>query len=316
MHARILRRGLWAGAAVALGFAGCNDSTSPAKYVPNKANGQYIVEHVSDCGGCHSQTDDMGRPIQGLEYAGGVRFDVPPFGAVYTRNITPDPRTGIGLWTDQEIIDAFRTGKAPDFTRAPGKLFPIMPYWLFGHMSDNDAHDVVAFLRSLPAVHNVVKDDSIPESARITWPLQEGIPDATPAGDQTRRGKYLVSLGGCIECHTPLNAERAHPELPGVDLSIFLAGGREFDLGPLGIVHTKNITPDAATGIGSWTPVQIDSALAFGYDEKRTPLCPPMPWPAYQGMAKSDRDAIIAYLRGIPPINHSVPEDSTNCPPH
>ena len=107
MHARIIGRGAWAGAAVVC-FTGCNESTKPAAYVPDKTYGQYLVEHVADCAGCHSQTDNMGRPIPGLEYAGGIRFDVPPFGAVYSRNITPDHVTGIGHMTDQEIIDGIK----------------------------------------------------------------------------------------------------------------------------------------------------------------------------------------------------------------
>jgi mono/diheme cytochrome c family protein len=308
----------------ALGFslivvAGCGDDDGgPAPpRVPDAANGEYLVEHVTACGDCHTPRDAGGVPLPGQTLAGGVRFDL-PFGVVYTRNITPDSATGIGSWSDAEIITAIRTGQSPE---PPGgstdeaKLFPIMPYWLYGHLTDADAQDIVAYLRSVPAVNNLVPSDSIPSTFRQVWPLQQGIPNANPNNSSQQRGKYLVTVAACIDCHTlPKSEVSGNPADAGVALQLFLAGGRQFGLGPLGTVHSKNITPDVATGIGSWSPTQIDSAIAYGYDDEGNTLCPPMPWPIYRGLTQSDRDAIVAYLRGIAPISHPVPEDSLQCP--
>jgi mono/diheme cytochrome c family protein len=299
-------------------LAGCNDdSTSPAPYVPDVAHGQYLVQHVAGCGDCHTPMDNTGQPIAGLTLAGGQRFDL-PFGAVYARNLTPDNDTGLGTWSVDQIATAIRTGTAPAHTGRPatdGQLFPVMPYWLYGSMTSADAQDIAAYLKSVPAVHNAVPVDSIPEAMRVVWPLQTGIPDATPASATTERGKYLVTVAGCIDCHTkPKSEVTGNPADPGVALDLFLAGGREFGLGPLGTIHSKNITPDSTTGIGNWTTTQIDSAIAYGYDDERRALCPPMPWPVFQGMTSSDREAIIAYLRGIPGVVNDVPDDPTVCP--
>ncbi len=317
MRSTFLTSGIAVGAVLAL-LAGCgDDSSSPQPHVASTANGQYLVEHVAGCGDCHTPIDAAGHPWQWMVLAGGVRFDL-PFGAVYTRNITPDSATGIGSWTDAEIVTAIRTGISPAHAYPnadDAKLFPIMPYWLYGHLSDNDAQDIVAFLRTVTPVHNAVPADSIPPAVRATWPLQPGIPSATPASSAKERGKYLVTIAGCIDCHTVSKSDvTGIPTDPGVATELFLAGGREFEIGPLGTVHSKNLTPDPTTGIGTWTAAQIDSAIAYGIDDEGRLLCPPMPWPVYQAMTASDRSDIVAYLKGIPPIVNAVPEDSTICP--
>jgi len=306
-------------------FVACkNDTTTqpPTTTTGDKVHGEYLVKHVMVCADCHSQRNQFGQGIDSLAFAGGTEFAIPSLGSVYSRNITPDSTYGIGKWTDAQIIAAIRTGTAPlhpGASAGDSVLFPVMPYWLYGSMTDSDAKDVVAYLRSLKAVSLANRPDGIPAQVRVKWAQQTGIPDATPNNTQTQRGKYLVTMAGCIDCHTVPAATQTNPTAQGVNMSMFLAGGRPFEApgDPTKSVFSKNITPDQNTGIGTWTPTQIDSAIAYGWDDEKKPLCPPMPWQAFNGMAKADRDAIIAYIRGIPAVVNEVMEnDSTTICPH
>ena len=307
---------------IALGvFAACKDddtTTNPTPNTGDKVHGEYLVQHVAVCGDCHTQRNQMGQPIDSLAFAGGEAFAIPQLGTVYSANITPDSVNGIGKWTDQQIIDAIRTGSAPAHSgMADSVLFPVMPYWLYGYLTDQDAKDIVAYLRSLKAVRYAVPESTIPAAAYTKWAKQAGIPDASPSTTQTQRGKYLVTLAGCIDCHTVPAATATNPLAQGVNMSLFLAGGRQFPApaDPGKFIYSLNITPDHNTGIGEWTPTQIDSAIAYGWDDEHRPLCPPMPWQAFQGMSKDDRNAIVAYIRAIPAISNVVPEDTTiHCP--
>jgi mono/diheme cytochrome c family protein len=305
-------------AAIALGtFAACKDDATtqpPVTTTGDKVHGAYLVEHVAVCADCHSQRNSTGQIIDSLAFAGDVAFDIPGLGTVYSANITPDSVEGIGAWTDAQIIAAIRTGKAPAHTEggvlsADSNLFPVMPYSLYAHLTDTDVKDIVAYLRSLKAVRHEVTEATIPAQARIVWAKQTGIPDATPNNAQTQRGKYLATFA-CVDCHTQPAATATNPLAQGLNTSMFFAGGRSF-----GPVSSQNITPDANTGIGTWTASQIDSAFAYGWDDEHEAICPPMPWMAFNGMVKSDRDALIAYIRGIPAIVNDVPRDtSLHCP--
>jgi mono/diheme cytochrome c family protein len=310
--------------AIALGtFAACknDDGTTqpPVTTTGDKAHGKYLVENVAVCGDCHSQRNQFGQVIDSLAFAGGVEFAIPGIGDVYSRNITPDSVDGIGAWTDQQIIDAIRTGKAPGTMHGvadpDSMLFPVMPYWLYGYLTDTDVKDIVAYLRSVKAVRFEPEEDSL-AVPRVTWTKQAGIPDAAPNNTETQRGKYLVTIAGCIDCHTVPAATTSNPFAQGVNLSMFLAGGRPFEtIEPGKMIFSANLTPDHATGLGDWTPAQIDSAFAYGWDDEHRALCPPMPWQAFMGMTTTDRNAIVAYLRGIPAVVNNVPEDSTlHCP--
>ncbi|HVZ38907.1 MAG TPA: c-type cytochrome [Candidatus Kapabacteria bacterium] len=312
-----------AACAVALcALAACksDSGTNPPATTGDKTHGEYLVKNVAVCGDCHTQRGMTGLPIDSLTMAGGVAFSIPSLGTVYSRNLTSDSTHGIGAWTDQQIITAIRTGIAPmhmhNGVAMDSVLFPVMPYWLYGYLTDSDVKDIVAYLRTLKAVSYDPPMDTIPAVARVTWPKQAGIPDATTNDATTQRGKYLVTIAACIDCHTIPAATATNPLAPGINTSLFLAGGRPFEtIEPGRLIMSKNITPDVATGIGSWTSSQIDSAFAFGWDDEHRALCPPMPWQAFNGMTSTDRAAIVAYLRGIPAVNNAVPEDTTlHCP--
>src|SRR5262249_11440371 len=147
-----------------------------------------------------------------------------PFGIVYSTNITPDKATGIGGWTDEQIITAIRLGRRPNGER----LVPLHPFTSFNRMADGDLKDLVSFLRSAPPVspQNSPKKNPVPmlESVCLpawlmTFAAKETPPPAAPVSG-VARGEYLVrAVGHCGECHTPRSAMTM-----AVDNSRFLAG--------------------------------------------------------------------------------------------
>ncbi len=139
--------------------------------------------------------------------------------------------------------------------------------------------------------------------------------------DLLAQGRYIATIAGCTDCHTPLRAEFQNPEAltidqiktlafdgnDALDLDKFLGGGRAFPLGPAGVVFSRNITPDEATGIGSWTDEQIKIAMRTGLNAKGETLFPVMPYHVYSTMADSDVDAVVAFLSSVNAINNTVP---------
>jgi mono/diheme cytochrome c family protein len=123
------------------------------------------------------------------------------------------------------------------------------------------------------------------------------------AADATRvaRGKYLVDIMSCTDCHTPghcLGKEDASRFLGGSDVGFAVPG--------LGVFVGPNLTPDKNTGLGDWTSEQIATALMKGETPEGRILAPPMPWRNYANITKADALAIAAYLKSLPPIQHQV----------
>jgi mono/diheme cytochrome c family protein len=270
--------------------------------------GRYIFQFVSDCDGCHSERDlgRFGGPVVASGRGKGITF--PPEmglpGVVVASNITPDRETGIGEWTDGEKIRAIRDGIGRD-GRA---LFPMMPYASYRRMSDDDVYAVVAYLNSLAPVRN-----SLPKT-QIDFPISlliKSVPQ--PAGsipppnreDKLKHGEYLVTMGGCLVCHT--KTERGQP-VPGMRL----AGGSEFRT-PFGVVISANISPDVETGLGKWTEKQfIDKFYEYReYAEKGSPPVGPegftlMPWLGLSQLSAEELGAIFAYLKSQPAVRKAV----------
>jgi mono/diheme cytochrome c family protein len=270
--------------------------------------GKYLAEHVTGCVVCHAERDwtSFAAPVvDGTRGKGGQRFGfgLEPF-VLYAKNITP---AGIGEWTDGELIHAFTTGVSRDGT----PLFPLMPYPKFARLAREDVEAIVAYLRTLPAVPNP------PEPARtLNFPLPlivRTIPAAPsfrpiPAvSDRVAYGEYMTNAALCTECHTPID-DQGTP-LPGMEF----AGGMAFRPGGVGLVRSANITPDAITGIGSWTETQfLDKFRAFrgtaprrleGAEREQNTE---MPWLDYAGMTDDDLAAIYAYLRTVKPVVNRV----------
>jgi mono/diheme cytochrome c family protein len=119
---------------------------------PEVERGKYLVT-IAGCNDCHTPGYFLGKPDFSQTLAGSeVGFAIPGVGAFVGRNLTPDKETGLGSWTDDQIISAITAGVRPDGRR----LAPIMPWQELSHLSSEDAHAIVAYLRSLPPVKNAI----------------------------------------------------------------------------------------------------------------------------------------------------------------
>jgi mono/diheme cytochrome c family protein len=256
--------------------------------------GAYLVNGPLACANCHTPRAPDFSLMPGMDFAGGFKLVDPAF-TVYAANITPDKETGIGDWTDEEIIRAIREGKDD----AGGIIFPPMPVPTYNNMSDDDVKAIVAYLRTLKPIHNLVPGSTwnIPQQA---MPPAKGLP-APPTTDKVAYGGYIVNaLAHCFECHTPFGANGAP------DFARLGAGGMEIQLGPGMVVRTANITPDPETGIGKWSDDDIKKALTEGITPTGGHVAPPMPFPWFKNMTAEDLDAVVAYLRTIPPVTNKV----------
>jgi mono/diheme cytochrome c family protein len=249
--------------------------------------GTYLMRGIVACGNCHTQQTPDG-PLPGMELAGGLKIDEPPF-TLYTPNITPDRTTGIGGWSDQEIIAAIREGRRPD-----GSIIgPPMPIALYRRLSDRDAAAIVAYMRTVKPVSNQVAKSEY----RIPLPTSYGPPVGslaeTPRSDPTAYGAYLAGPAGhCIECHsTP--GPNSVPDF----VNNLGAGGVEFH-GPWGVSVSANITP---SGLGDLTDAEIKTMITTGIRPDGSPMLPPMAFAYYKNISSQDLDAIVTYLRTIEP---------------
>jgi mono/diheme cytochrome c family protein len=237
---------------------------------------------IGNCSTCHTSAG-------GKDFAGGVPVPT-PFGTIYSSNITPDPETGIGKWTDRQIFAAVREGRRPDGTL----IGPAMPSRSYRYLADEDVEAIVAYLRTVPPVYNPITvkshyDEPLPAS----WGPPVGRVAAPPKEDKVAYGAYFAGpLARCMDCHT----ER-HPGEP----TRFGAGGKPF-YGPWGISVSANLTPDETSGLGGWSDAEIERAIRTGVARDGHKLFPPMPFAAYQNLDDDDMAALIAYLRSLPAV--------------
>ena len=262
----------------------------------------------------------MGAPVAGMLLAGNPAFaDINPadaaVGLVPAPNLTPDPETGLGMWTAAQIKNAILNGMDAD-----GKpLFSIMPYYVLHNMTDADANAVVAYLRSIPAVKH-----AIPERQPLGFPVKQAqpvpaasIPDTTlPTNDpnyqKAERGRYLAgSIGVCMECHSEHDSMAAVP----LKLSKLFAGNESFKRAQLGLppafpdtIYSSNLTP-TENGLKGWTAADVMKTLHAGVDQAGKPLCPPMPVGpkgAYGGLTDEDATDIGIYLTTLAPVDNGA----------
>jgi mono/diheme cytochrome c family protein len=214
-------------------------------------------------------------------------------------NITPDLDSGAGTWTDDQFARAIREGIGHDGRT----LFPMMPYEDFRHLSDEDLASIIVYIRSLPPVHNELPKPQIPfPLSRLINSTPQPV-DTVPASSDSsplERGRYLVHVAHCINCHTPRD-EKGKP-LPGMEF----AGGADID--GFGVA-SANITPDPS-GIGYYDERLFIRTLRTGHVGAR-PLRPPMPWWVFRNMSDSDLKAIFTYLRTVKPVHHRVDNSET-----
>ena len=149
-------------------------------------------------------------------------------------------------------------------------------------------------LIAAPALGLAIASCSGPANQSATAPAVE---------DSLARGRYLATVVGCNDCHTPGYFFGAP------DTTRMLSGSELGWKGPWGVSFARNITPDSATGIGTWTEEQIVTAIRTGQRPDGSHiLLPPMPWPDFSHLTDSDARAIAAYLKSIPAVSHKVPD--------
>lgn len=269
------------------------------------ARGKYLVDNVTGCLGCHSEIDETisGEPVRPGRAGSGRDFGVwPGFpGHVRAPNLTPDPETGIGKWSDGELVRAIREGVSRDGRT----LFPMMPYGSYAKvMSDEDVLAIVAYLRTLaPIKHDAgITTVNFPVSMFVRGapkPLEQSAPPAPAESESLARGEWLLTMCSCHDCHDSVN-ERREP-IAGMSL----AGDVPMPIPGKGTTYSANLTSDSATGIGAYTDDDLLRALGEGKGKSGATLYG-MPWRYYGGMTETDKRALIKALRAAPAVSNQV----------
>jgi mono/diheme cytochrome c family protein len=275
------------------------------------ARGKYLVEGPAACFHCHSEHDlkDPEVPIIQSRKGAGWVMPIPELNNIAARNITPDPDTGLGNWTDDQIARAIREGVSRDGSA----LFPVMPYLGFASMDDEDVASVVVYLRTIPPVRNQLPSRKLPfplEYIVKTIPKPLTQPRASHATDTAEeRGKYLVAIAQCQDCHTP--TQQGIP-IPGLEFG----GGTPFSdpTNNMQPVFSMNITQDPS-GIAHYDEALFLQVLHTGQVTSRL-LSHIMPFEFFRNMTDDDMRDIWAYLKTRPPVKHRVSnaDPPTPCP--
>ncbi|EPO8100705.1 c-type cytochrome [Pseudomonas aeruginosa] len=259
------------------------------------AKGEYLTR-AANCVACH--TVPGGQP-----FAGGVEFKL-PFGSLFSPNITPDPQTGIGAWTDDEFVSALQTGIGRD-----GKhYYPAFPYTSYSKMSRDDILAIKGYLDSLQPVEQAPRENHIgfPFNQRwgmVFWNLlflnDEPFQADSQRSAEWNRGKYLVEgPGHCGECHSPRNLFQA------VSSERSLAGNL------IQGWNAYNISADPVHGIGAWpTDVlagYLKDGAAPGLGLSSGPMAEVVE-NSLRHLTDADRQAIAVFLKDSPPRSEGVP---------
>jgi mono/diheme cytochrome c family protein len=250
--------------------------------------GRYLTV-AGDCAACHT------LPGSGQELAGGRAIET-PFGRLLAPNITPDPQTGIGAWTDDEFVNALTKGTGRDGQR----LYPAMPYTYYTKLTRDDVLAIRAYLNTIPAIYNPVEPNQLPfpfdiRTSMLVWDQLFFTPGTFRANPnksaEWNRGAYLAEgLTHCGMCHTPKNA------LGGDDRANALRGYA------LQGWFAPDITNDPRRGIGSWSIEEIAAYLKTGHNKTSaaTGLMAEMVNLSTSHMTDADLKAIAVYLKDQP----------------
>ena len=262
--------------------------------------GEYLTR-AADCAACHASPT-------GVPWIGGRPFKMPMgIGVLYSANITPDPDTGIGRYTDDEWVEMMHHGVG----RGGKHLYPAMPYNSYTLMNREDALAIKAYLLTQPAVRSTPPENELVFPANQRW-LMAGwnllnnpnhrLEPAKGKSAEWNRGAYLVeALGHCAQCHTPRSLTQG---LSGKQF----AGAEQADW------IAYNLTSDRDHGIGGWTDDQLVHYLATGHAEGRGPASGPMAEAVENSlryMTLEDLRAMVAYLRDLPARTDGPPALAT-----
>ena len=277
------------------------------------ARGDYLVNQLSGCGGCHTSRE-TGRLLVESERAdrflAGGNILPDNEARIFIPNITPDQETGIGAWTDDEVMRAIRDG----IHRDGHILLPMMPSNQYQHYSEEDIRSVVAYLRTVPAQKQPrpTAEHVIPFFPKFLF-TTVGValhPPATKVPEPDKKnpaayGLYVARIAACNDCHS-LTKKGPRKE----DDPLFMAGSEgPFSDPELGKVWARNLTPDPETGLGKYTAEQIKQAIRTGTRLDGHKMAPPMAimMGHYSGIADEDLDALIGWLRSLKPVKNAIP---------
>ena len=251
--------------------------------------GEYLTR-AADCAACHMSP-------AGIPWVGGRPFKMPMgIGVLYSANITPDPDTGIGKYTDDEWVEMMHSG----IGRGGKHLYPAMPYNSYTLMSREDALAIKAYMFTQPAVRSTPPENDLMFPANQRW-LMAGwnlinnpgrrLKPVDGKATEWNRGAYLVeALGHCAQCHTPRNITMglSGKQFAGAEQADWLA---------------YNVTSDKDHGIGGWTDDQLVQYLSTGQADGHGPASGPMSEAVENSlryMTQGDLRAMVAYLRDLP----------------
>ena len=248
------------------------------------ARGKYLAT-IGICASCHTPSDAKGDKIQSMKFAGGEHV-----GGILSANLTSDPETGLGNWSEDQIVEAIRNGHRPDGS----PVRPPMGVFFYRDLSDRDAHAIAAYLKTLAPIRN--KIERLPSKIVPTYPVVTSVAEPDPA-NRLAYGHYLTqTVSHCLQCHTP----RGPNGLP--DLSRAGAGGNSYGAPGGGVAISANITPADPNGIAKWSDDDLKRAITTGARPDGGRLVPVMDFDMYAEMTPADLDALVAYVRTLKPV--------------
>jgi mono/diheme cytochrome c family protein len=289
---------LWLGSALILSAGTAAAAAIDSQDFSQVERGHYLSV-VGDCAACHT------LPGSGHDLAGGRAIET-PFGELIAPNITPDPLTGIGAWTDQEFVNSLTKGTARNGTH----LYPAMPYNYYTKVTREDALAIRAFLNTVPAVQNRVQPNQLPfplniRASMLVWNRLFFTPGAFQPNPnksaEWNRGAYLTEgLGHCGACHTPKNllgGDKTGERLRGYTLQGWVA---------------PDITNDERRGLGGWSVGEVATYLKTGHSRTgaATGLMSETVGNSTSRMSEADLRAIATYLKDQPGQGDNQKQDA------
>jgi mono/diheme cytochrome c family protein len=268
--------------------------------------GKYLVRRVASCADCHAdpgRADAVARGDETVPLSGGKRWQIPP-GTFFAPNITSDPTTGAGAFTDVQIASALRHGIGHD-----GRA--LLPFMEMQGLADDDLVAVVSYLRLEPAVKNTVSSHEVNLLGKVVIATilaepvgpKEPPPHLAPHGPTVENGRYLAdSVANCFSCHTPRDMRTGKFTGPRYGGARRSEGGRW---------NPPNLTSDPKTGR---TAYFSEDAFVARMRAGRTLPGSPMPWAQFAKLDVDDLRAVYRYLRTVPPVENDTGAPCTDSP--
>jgi mono/diheme cytochrome c family protein len=262
------------------------------------ARGSYLVNGAAHCADCHAAPEREADVLRGEEVplSGGRAFHL-PVGTFHVPNLSPDPETGIGRYSDEELARALRYDVHPT-----GRV--MLPFMPFNDLADDDLTAIISYLRAQPPVPHAVPGHEVNAAGKLVkaWVIEPRGPEETPKKTMKPEptaayGDYLANhVGNCVGCHTKVNMRTGKLEGPK------FGGGaiHESTKDPKRKFVSPNLTPDPTSGwITDWSEDMFVARMHAG----RVHDGSPMPWPSFEKMTDDDLRAIYRYLRSLPPMS-------------